>query len=353
MVLYFFGVDDSRLRAARAVVRIRAEMRKEQPTSTAVHVDAVMGSVPPRAGVNGVRRKKRKKVKEVAAMGKGRGGLGEWFEEKWVDISRPKEGGGFEPCGRADAESGKYPKCVPSSKAAAMSAKERKSAVRRKRKAEAEATRVDKKPVNVDTLVKSKNVPTDKELYARVKAEAKKKFDVYPSAYANAWLVREYKSRGGGYRVEKASFASRSEAGRYAAEQRWKGHSKDSVSPSKTKKKSLPKTKKKSLPKTSTPSKNVSSQESNALLRLDMTMTTLRAMDENTLVRAAEKYGTGAVSGADKKLFDDTKKELLDLTETVKTAIRSAFAGEGRGPTEKLRSKIASENKKVRRQMID
>ncbi len=224
MVLYFFGVDDSRLRAAQAVVRIKAEMRKSQPTSTGVHVDAVMGSVPPRAGVNGIKRKKRKKVKEVAAMGKGRGGLGEWFEEKWVDISRPKEGGGFEPCGRADAESGKYPKCVPSSKAAAMSEKERKSAVRRKRKAEASETRVDKKPVNVATLAKSKNVPTDKELYARVKAEAKKKFDVYPSAYANAWLVREYKSRGGGYRVEKASFASRSEAGRYAAEQRWKGN---------------------------------------------------------------------------------------------------------------------------------
>jgi hypothetical protein len=41
-------------------------------------------------------------------------------------------------------------------------------------------------------------------LYARVKAEAKAKFDVYPSAYANAWLVREYKKRGGGYRSEKA-----------------------------------------------------------------------------------------------------------------------------------------------------
>lgn len=264
MVLYFLEVDDSRLRAARAVVRIRTEMRKSQPTSTGVHVDAVMGSVPPRAGVNGIKRKKRKKVKEVAAMGKGRGGLGEWFEEKWVDISRPKEGGGFEPCGRDDAKSGKYPKCVPSSKAAAMSEKERKSAVRRKRKAEAEATRVDKKPVNVATDAQkakgpcwdgyrqegtktgkngdqvpncvpntkkkksvrkeSRNVPTDKALYARVKAEAKKKFDVYPSAYANAWLVREYKSRGGGYRVEKASFASRSEAGRYAAQQRWKGN---------------------------------------------------------------------------------------------------------------------------------
>ena len=42
--------------------------------------------------------------------------------------------------------------------------------------------------------------PTNPVLYSRVKAEAKRKFDVYPSAYANAWLVRTYKKRGGGYR---------------------------------------------------------------------------------------------------------------------------------------------------------
>ena len=39
----------------------------------------------------------------------------------------------------------------------------------------------------------------NKALYARVKAEAKRKFDVYPSAYANAWLVKTYKKRGGTY----------------------------------------------------------------------------------------------------------------------------------------------------------
>ena len=43
------------------------------------------------------------------------------------------------------------------------------------------------------------NVPVNKALYSRVKAEAKRKFAVYPSAYANAWLVREYKKRGGTY----------------------------------------------------------------------------------------------------------------------------------------------------------
>lgn len=48
-----------------------------------------------------------------------------------------------------------------------------------------------------------KNVPTDGALYARVKAEAKRKFAVYPSVYANSWLVREYKKRGGTYRVQE------------------------------------------------------------------------------------------------------------------------------------------------------
>lgn len=128
--------------------------------------------------------------------------LTEWFKEKWVDISRPKAGGGFEPCGRDDAKTGKYPKCVPAARAARMTPEQIASAVRRKRTAESTQTREDKKPINVPTeKATSVNVPTNPALYARVKAEAKAKFDVYPSAYANAWLVREYKKRGGGYRT--------------------------------------------------------------------------------------------------------------------------------------------------------
>ena len=41
--------------------------------------------------------------------------------------------------------------------------------------------------------------PKNPALYASVKAAAKRKFKVYPSAYANAWLVREYKKLGGKY----------------------------------------------------------------------------------------------------------------------------------------------------------
>ena len=43
---------------------------------------------------------------------------------------------------------------------------------------------------------KKSPTPTNKALYNRVKAEAKRKFEVWPSAYGSAWLTREYKKRG-------------------------------------------------------------------------------------------------------------------------------------------------------------
>jgi hypothetical protein len=54
-----------------------------------------------------------------------------------------------------------------------------------------------------DKTKKALNIPTDKDLYNRVKSEAKKKFDRWPSAYGSAWLVKEYKERGGGYKKGK------------------------------------------------------------------------------------------------------------------------------------------------------
>ena len=39
-------------------------------------------------------------------------------------------------------------------------------------------------------MAKSRNIPTNPALYSRVKSAAKKKFKVYPSAYANAWILR-------------------------------------------------------------------------------------------------------------------------------------------------------------------
>jgi hypothetical protein len=51
-----------------------------------------------------------------------------------------------------------------------------------------------------DEYIMEKNVPTNPKLWAKWKAKAKAKFDVYPSAYANGWAAKGYKSEGGGWK---------------------------------------------------------------------------------------------------------------------------------------------------------
>jgi len=46
----------------------------------------------------------------------------------------------------------------------------------------------------------NKPKPTKPKLWAAKKAAAKRKFKVYPSAYANAWAAKQYKAAGGGWR---------------------------------------------------------------------------------------------------------------------------------------------------------
>jgi hypothetical protein len=52
-------------------------------------------------------------------------------------------------------------------------------------------------------LFLEKNVPTDASKWSYYKSQAKKKFDVYPSAYANGWAAKKYKAAGGGWKTEK------------------------------------------------------------------------------------------------------------------------------------------------------
>ena len=84
--------------------------------------------------------------------------LRNWFREKWVNIAKKKKSGGYEPCGTSGKKKG-YAKCVPAAKAASMSKDEIKSAVRRKRAAQAAAGRPGKdqpgqgnKPIMVKTM---------------------------------------------------------------------------------------------------------------------------------------------------------------------------------------------------------
>lgn len=142
--------------------------------------------------------------------------LRDWFKEKWVNIGK-KVDGKHPPCGTSGKKKG-YAKCVPAAKAATMSKKEKESATNRKRKAQNSAGRggkdsagQGKAPINVSTKAKNeemnleeklnlfleRNCPNDPGKWSASKSAAKSKFDVYPSAYANGWAAKNYKSKGG------------------------------------------------------------------------------------------------------------------------------------------------------------
>jgi len=146
--------------------------------------------------------------------------LRHWFSKShpkgnWVRINTKGEIAG--PCAREPGE-GK-PKCLPLAKARAMSKDDRATAARRKRREDPVADRSGKgeAPVMVKTEsfksyfnkleereleeLLEKSAPTNPELWSRAKALAKSKFDVYPSAYANGWAAKWYKSKGGSWRT--------------------------------------------------------------------------------------------------------------------------------------------------------
>jgi hypothetical protein len=66
---------------------------------------------------------------------------------------------------------------------------------------------------NYEDMIKPRSggsEPANSRLYTRVLNEAKDRFDVYPSAVANAWVVGEYKRRGGTYKSEGSVMTSKS-----------------------------------------------------------------------------------------------------------------------------------------------
>ena len=86
--------------------------------------------------------------------------LRKWFKDRWVNIGKKKKGGGHPPCGTSGKKRG-YAKCVPASKAARMTKKQKASATRRKRAAQNKAGRggkqsrgQGKKPIYVSTKPK-------------------------------------------------------------------------------------------------------------------------------------------------------------------------------------------------------
>ena len=120
-------------------------------------------------------------------------------------------------CGDAEDRGGDgegKPKCLSKEKAAQLRAKGGKeaiaNAVKRKKAQDSvtdrQGTGNAPRPVSNrigEEVLSEKNVPTNPGLWSRAKSAAKSKFDVYPSAYANGWASKWYKSKGGGWKSEE------------------------------------------------------------------------------------------------------------------------------------------------------
>ncbi len=150
-------------------------------------------------------------VKESSPEDEMNEDLRKWFsktdpEGGWKRIN--SKGDAIGPCAREPGEP--KPKCMSNEKRASLTKKERASAVASKRKHDPNPERKGE-PINVSNFGKGKisedmenlnekNVPTSPEKWAQAKAQAKSKFDVYPSAYANGWASKKYKEMGGGWK---------------------------------------------------------------------------------------------------------------------------------------------------------
>ena len=134
--------------------------------------------------------------------------LKKWFSDKWVNIGKKDKSGKHPECGTSGKKRG-YAKCVPKSKAAGMSKKQKQSATRRKRAAQNKANRGGtdstrgggKKPIRVKTKTENtmkycQHNECAKEathIYEKKDAcysKVKSRYDVWPSAYASGALVK-------------------------------------------------------------------------------------------------------------------------------------------------------------------
>jgi hypothetical protein len=106
---------------------------------------------------------------------------------------------GYKRVGSKMKNGKKVPNCVPIDEASSV-AQQAAIAINMKKKGIKPKNESEKEMYESMEIDESKNCPTDPGKWAASKAAAKAKFDVYPSAYANGWAAKNYKSKGGGWR---------------------------------------------------------------------------------------------------------------------------------------------------------
>lgn len=165
-----------------------------------------------------IKMEKGAEIKEDLNAWLGKGNEGGVGGDGWDRYN--SEGKRVGKCG--DAKEGEpYSACLSKEKAKKLGKDGIANFVARKRKAQKNAGYGEKgegpkgrKPVFVKTkvdenldILSEKNEPTNPELWSKAKSLARQKFDVYPSAYANAWAAKWYKKRGGSWKsIDEGAF---------------------------------------------------------------------------------------------------------------------------------------------------
>lgn len=101
---------------------------------------------------------------------------------------------GYKQVGGKKKNGKMVPNCVPTNEASSP-AQQAAIAINMKKQG-----KTPKNETTEEEIDESKNCPTDPAKWAASKAAAKRKFDVYPSAYSNGWAAKNYKSKGGGWK---------------------------------------------------------------------------------------------------------------------------------------------------------
>jgi hypothetical protein len=105
---------------------------------------------------------------------------------------------GYKQVGGKKKNGKMVPNCVPTNEASSP-AQQAAIAINMKKKG------IEPKNESIEQIDEGENQPTNPSLWSRAKSMAKSKFDVYPSAYANGWAAKWYKSKGGGWKKKKKS----------------------------------------------------------------------------------------------------------------------------------------------------
>jgi hypothetical protein len=180
------------------------------------------------------------------------------------------------------------------------------------------------------------NIPLNKKLYNKIKSKVKRKFRVWPSAYASGFLVREYKKMGGTYTKSKTKSRRKSKT-KSRRKSKVKSRRKSKVkSRRKSKVKSRRKSKTKSRRKSKRKSKTKSRRKSKTKSRRKSKVKSRRKSRRKSKTKSRRKSESGL-----SRWFSEEWIDVCKLPDIVKCGRKNTYNSKRKYPYCRPRYKIS------------